>query len=134
MVPVCQPQRIGRLHRHRGVRLGRSAPGNRTTKSALLNPLLGALLGSQLNLTAANWTALAQGNVNLLGLLTTLQAQAGVSTPAQALNTNLTLAQVAAALGAQAQAQANLGLAGVLTSWKSTSRVRRAARRHFPAR
>ena len=83
-----------------------------TTKSALLNPLLGGLLGSSLNLTAADWNSLAQGEVNLLGFLTALQVQTNVSTPAQALAANVTLAQVAAALGVQAQAQVNTSLAG----------------------
>lgn len=87
-----------------------------TTKSALLNPLLGSLLGSSLNLTAADWNSLAQGDVNLLGFLTALQAQTTVSSPAQALNANVTLAQIAAALGVQAQAQVNPSLAGVLSA------------------
>lgn len=85
-----------------------------STKSALLNPLLGGLLGTNLNLTVADWNTLAQGDVNLLGFLTTLKAQANVSSPAQALGANVTLAQVAAALGVQAQAQANLNLTGAL--------------------
>jgi uncharacterized repeat protein (TIGR01451 family) len=85
-----------------------------STRSALLNPLLGGLLGTNLNLTVADWNTLAQGDVNLLGFLTTLKAQANVSSPAQALGANVTLAQVAAALGVQAQAQANLNLTGAL--------------------
>jgi uncharacterized repeat protein (TIGR01451 family) len=90
-----------------------------STKSALLNPLLGGLLGTSLNLTAVDWNSLAQGEVNLLGFLTALQAQANVSSPAQALNANVTLAQVAAALGVQAQAQANTSLTGVLATLAS---------------
>jgi uncharacterized repeat protein (TIGR01451 family) len=87
-----------------------------TTKSALLNPLLGSLLGTDLALTAVDWNTLATGEVNLLGFLTALQAQANVSSPAQALNANVTLAQVAAALGVQAQAQASTSLTGVLAT------------------
>ncbi len=85
-----------------------------STKSALLNPLLGGLLGSNLNLSAADWNTLAQGDVNLLNVLTNLQLQTNVSSPAQALGANVTLAQVATALGVEAQAQANTTLAGAL--------------------
>lgn len=85
-----------------------------TAKSALLNPLLGSLLGSNLNLTALDWNTLAQGDVNLLGFLSKLQLQTNVSSPAQALNANVTLGQIAAALGGQAQAQSQPGLAGAL--------------------
>ena len=87
-----------------------------TTKSALLNPLLGGLLGSDISLTAVDWNTLATGEVNLLGFLTALQAQANVSSPAQALDASVTLAQVAAALGVQAQAQASTSLSGVLAT------------------
>ena len=88
-----------------------------STKSALLNPLLGGLLGTNLTLTAADWNTLAQSDINLLGFLTTLSANA--STPAQALNANVTLAQIAAALGQQAQSQANVNLSGVLSTLAS---------------
>ena len=85
-----------------------------TQKSALLNPLLGGLLGSSLSLTAADWNSLATGNVQLLGFLNALQASTNTSTPSQALAANVTLAQIAAALGVQAQAQANTSLSGAL--------------------
>jgi uncharacterized repeat protein (TIGR01451 family) len=87
-----------------------------TAKSALLNPLLGGLLATDLSLTAVDWNTLATGEVNLLGFLNALQAQANVSSPAQALNANVTLAQVAAALGVQARAQVNTSLSGVLAT------------------
>jgi uncharacterized repeat protein (TIGR01451 family) len=90
-----------------------------TQKGALLNPLLGSLLGSQLSLTAVDWNSLATGNVKALDFLTALQASANVSTPAQALNANVTLAQVAAALAVAAQAQANTSLSGVLQTLAS---------------
>lgn len=87
-----------------------------STQSVLLNSLLGGLLGTSLNLTAADWNTLAQGNVNLLSFLTQLQLQTGVSSPAQALNANVTLGQITAALGVQAQAQANLSLRSALNA------------------
>ena len=87
-----------------------------TAKSALLNPLLGGLLGTNLNLTAVDWNTLAQGDVNLLGFLTKLQLQTNASNPAQALNAHVTLGQITAALEEQAQAQTQVdtSLAGVL--------------------
>jgi len=90
-----------------------------TTQSALLNPLLGGLLGSSLNLSVADWNALAQGDVKLLGMLNALQASANVSSPSQALGAGVTLAQIAAALEVQARAQANTSLATVLGRLKS---------------
>ncbi|WP_296949593.1 hypothetical protein [uncultured Massilia sp.] len=90
-----------------------------TGRSALLNPLLGSLLGTQLAVNAVDWNALAQGNVKALGFLNALQASANVSSPSQALSSNLTLAQVTAALGAAAQAEANVGLASALQALAS---------------
>ena len=87
-----------------------------TTQSALLNPLLGGLLGTRLSLTAVDWNNLAQGNVQLLGFLTNLGAQAGISSPSDVLNAHVTLAQVTAALGLQAQVQANMSLRGALST------------------
>jgi uncharacterized repeat protein (TIGR01451 family) len=86
-----------------------------TTQSALLNPLLGGLLGSNVNLTVADWNTVATGDVNVLAFLNALQVQAGVSSPTQALNADVTVAQVAAALQASAQSQANVSLANVLS-------------------
>ncbi|WP_036166982.1 DUF11 domain-containing protein [Massilia sp. 9096] len=86
-----------------------------TAQSALLGPLLSSLTGTNISLTAADWNALAQGDVNLLGVLNALHAGANVSSPSQALAANVTLAQVAAALQAQAQAQANTSLSGALS-------------------
>lgn len=87
-----------------------------TTQSALLNPLLGGLLGTRLSLTAVDWNNLAQGNLNLLGFLNALQLQTGLSSPTEVLNANVTLAQVTAALGIQAQVQASTSLSGALNT------------------
>ena len=87
-----------------------------TTQGALLNPVLGGLLGTSVNLNAADWNTLATGDVNALAFLNALQVQTGVSTPAQALNANVTVAQVAAALQAAAGAQANTSLSNTLST------------------
>jgi len=86
-----------------------------STQSALLNPLLGNLLGTSLNLSVADWNALAGGDVRLLDFLNALKLQANVSSPTQALGTTVTLGQVAAALNAAAQAEAKTSLSGVLS-------------------
>jgi uncharacterized repeat protein (TIGR01451 family) len=90
-----------------------------TTQSALLNPLLGGLLRTNINLNVADWNTLATGDVNLLNFLNALQLQTGVSSPSQALNANVTVAQIAAALGASAQTQSNLALTNVLSTLAS---------------
>ncbi|SMP56021.1 hypothetical protein [Noviherbaspirillum suwonense] len=88
-------------------------------KSALLNALYGNLLGGNLSLSVADWNALAQGDVGLLGFLNALQARTAVGTPDQALAANATLAQLAAALQASAQADANVALANAYASLAS---------------
>jgi len=85
-----------------------------TTQSALLNPLLGGLLGTRLSLTAVDWNNLAQGNLDLLGFLDALKLQTGLSSPSEVLNANVTLAQITAALGVQAQVQASTSLTSAL--------------------
>jgi uncharacterized repeat protein (TIGR01451 family) len=91
-----------------------------TQQAALLNPLLGGLLGSSLNLGVADWNTLAQGDVKVLGFLNALQATTNTSTPAQALNANVSIAQVAAALGTAANAEARTSLSGVLNALASS--------------
>ena len=83
-----------------------------TGKSALLGPLLSGMLGTGTSLNAVDWNALAGGNLNLLNFLNVLKTDLGVSTPAQALSTNVTLVQIANALAVEAQAEAKPQLAG----------------------
>lgn len=90
-----------------------------TTQSALLNPLLGNLLGTSVNLNVADWNTLATGDVNVLAFLNALQVQTGVSSPSQALTANVTVAQASAALSAAATATAKTSLATVLNSLAS---------------
>jgi uncharacterized repeat protein (TIGR01451 family) len=90
-----------------------------TSQSALLGPLLGGMLGTGASLNAVNWNALAGGNLNLLNFLNVLKTDLGVSTPAQALSANVTLAQVANALAVQAQAEARPQLASALNGLAS---------------
>ena len=66
-----------------------------TAQSALLNPLLQALLpGTSINLSVADWNALANADINLNLLLTQLAADVGVSDPSQVLEADITLGQL----------------------------------------
>jgi len=90
-----------------------------TGKSALLGPLLGGMLGTGVSLNAVDWNTLAGGNLNLLNFLQVLQTDLNVSTPAQALNANVTLVQIANALALEAQAEAKPQLASALSGLAS---------------
>ncbi|MEC5384916.1 hypothetical protein VVD49_04235 [Uliginosibacterium sp. H3] len=88
-----------------------------STRGALLNALLGNLLGSTVNLTVADWNSLAQTNLNLANFMNGLQAQTTTGSPAAALGANATLLKVfnAAALGASADGStAAASILGVL--------------------
>lgn len=78
-----------------------------SSQGELLNLITGSLLGSSVNLTVADWNALAGGNLKLVSLLQALQLQLGVSSPSTALSANATVAQIlsAAATAAQADGQ-----------------------------
>lgn len=84
-----------------------------SANGALLNLLLGNLTGSTLNLSVADWNALATGNVSLLSTLNALQATLGVSSPTTALTTNASIAQIltAAATAATGEGKTSLALA-----------------------
>lgn len=90
-----------------------------TTRSGLLNPLLGSLLGTNLSLTAADWNTLAQSDLNALGFLNALQVSTNTSTPSDALGASVTLAQATAALRTAAQGEVNTSLAAVLSKLQS---------------
>jgi len=67
-----------------------------------INTVLGGLLGTSLNLSLANYQALANVNVDALTFLDQLAAQAGVSagTYGDLANTNVTMSQLATAITA----------------------------------
>ena len=89
-----------------------------SSRSVLLNALLGDLLGTSLNLTVADWNSIAQGDVSLASYLNALQTQVGVSSPSQALSANATLAQLVSAMAVAAQAAGNTALVNALNSLK----------------
>ncbi len=77
-----------------------------TAQSALLNPLLSGLTGSNINLSVADYNGLASGSINGNQLATALGAELGV-TPGQALTTNATLGQIFTAAATVAQTNGN---------------------------
>ena len=85
-----------------------------SSQGALLNALLGSLTGSTLSVNVLDWNAVAGGNVSLLSTLNALQATLGVSTPAAALNTPITLGQLTGALSTAASQAGNISLAASL--------------------
>jgi uncharacterized membrane protein len=84
-------------------------------QSALLNGVLGALLGSNLNLTAVGYQGLAAADVSLLDLIA---ADAGIGTVEELLAADLTLADLlqltATALQAENPNAANIILSQIL--------------------
>ena len=85
-----------------------------STQGALLNVLLGSLTNSSVNVSVLDWNAVAGGNVSLLSTINALQATLGVSTPATALNTPITLAQLTGAISTAASQSGNTSLAASL--------------------
>lgn len=86
-----------------------------TTQAALLNPILQALLpGTSVNLNVADWNALATSDINLNALITQLQSDLSLSTPAEVLSTELTLGQLQAAMASVLQADGQTAAANVL--------------------
>src|SRR5437879_2467504 len=89
-----------------------------SSRGVLLNALLGDLLGTSVNLTVADWNAIAQGDVNLASYLNALQTQVGVSSPSQALSANAILVQLVSAMAVAAQADGNTVLVNALNTLK----------------
>lgn len=86
-----------------------------TTQSALLNPLLQALLpGTAINLSVADWNALANADIDLNLLLTQLAADVGVSDPSQVLDTDIRLGQLMLAAATVLEADGQTAAANVL--------------------
>ncbi len=85
-----------------------------STQGTLLNTTLGGLVGTNLNLTVADYNGLSSGSINGGRLANALGAELGV-TPSQALTTNATLGQIDTA-ATVAQADGNTAEATALTN------------------
>lgn len=83
---------------------------------ALLNAMTSGLLGSDdaANLSALEWDGLAQADIGLVDFLEVLQADVGVGSPDQVLNTDVDLLQIIDAAIDVAQTDGNTAAAGAL--------------------
>lgn len=97
-----------------GFSLGSYLARLNTADSALLNGVLGGLLGSAVSLDLISYQGLAAGSVTLAGL----QAALGLATMEDVLNANVTLADLVAALNLRGDA-ASLNAAGILVTVSS---------------
>ena len=88
-------------------------------QGTLLNTVLGGLVGTNLNLTAADYTGLAGASLNGGQLANALAAELNV-TPGQALTTNATLTQVFTAAASVASADGNIAEASALNRLASS--------------
>ncbi|RXQ99397.1 DUF11 domain-containing protein [Pseudoxanthomonas composti] len=88
-----------------------------STQGPLLNLLFRTLLpGTSVNASVLDWNALAQTNVNLNALVTRLGLNLGLSDTSQVLGTQITLAQLQAALVQVAQADGSTATVSALGS------------------
>lgn len=86
-----------------------------STQGPVLNLLLQTLLpGTTVNLSVADWNALAAADVNLNALITRLGANIGVSDTSQVLATDITLAQLRLAMVQVLQADGRTAAANAL--------------------
>jgi uncharacterized repeat protein (TIGR01451 family) len=83
-------------------------------RGALLNALMTTLLNTNVNITAVEWDAVADADIGLLDLLEALQLNLALATPAEALTTDLTLAQLLTAAADVAQADGDTAAANAL--------------------
>ncbi len=90
-----------------------------SSRGYLLNALLGNLTGSTLTVTALDWNAIAVADVGLAKTLEALQATLSVSTPAQALSADATVAQLLGALATVTGNEGSASASSALTTLRS---------------
>lgn len=76
------------------VQLGATALSIDTEQGALLDAVLGSMLGTSLNLTAIGWQGLADASLNLVDLLDLAKLELGVGSVDELLNSDLSLLQL----------------------------------------
>ncbi|ARU32414.1 hypothetical protein CAP31_12440 [Sulfuriferula sp. AH1] len=90
-----------------------------SSRSAEMNAVFSQLTGSNLNLTVADWNALAQGGTNMGMFLDALAAEMGVAGREDALAGNATLSQIFSAMATAAREEGNAALAASLDNLKT---------------
>ena len=90
-----------------------------SAQSAILNPLLGGLLGGNLTLSVLDWNAVATTDLRLDAFLGALKVQAGVASVDSALTSLITVAKILEAAAQAAEADGNTAGAGALRVLKA---------------
>lgn len=90
-----------------------------SSRSAEMNAVFSQLTGSSLNMTVADWNALAQGGTNMGKFLDALAAEMGVAGREEALAGSATLSQIFSAMATAAREEGNAALAASLDSLKA---------------
>lgn len=90
-----------------------------SAQSAILNPLIGGLLGGNVTLSVLDWNAVAATDLRLGLFLDALRVQAGVATVEGALTTGMSVAGVLEAAAVAAEADGNTAGAGALRALKA---------------
>ena len=85
-----------------------------SSRSAEMNGVFSQLTGSSVNLTVADWNALAQGGTNMGKFLDALAAQTGVAGREDALAGSVTLSQLFSAMASAAREEGDAALAASL--------------------
>ena len=89
-----------------------------STQGALLNTLLGGLLGSSVSINVADWNTLAAADIKVADFLNALSAQGVGPTPMQALTATTTLAQALTAAASAATTEGDVNLAAKINAIK----------------
>lgn len=87
-----------------------------SSRSAEMNAVFSQLTDSSLNLTVADWNALAQGGTNMGTFLDALAAETGVAGREDALAGSATLSQIFSAMATAAREEGNAALTASLDS------------------
>ncbi|MDK2010980.1 MULTISPECIES: hypothetical protein [unclassified Deinococcus] len=90
-----------------------------SAQSAILNPLIGGLLGGNVTLSVLDWNAVAATDLRLGLFLDALRVQAGVATVEGALTTGVSVAGVLEAAAVAAEADGNTAGEGALRALKA---------------
>lgn len=91
-----------------------------SSQGVLLNAVLSALGGGTVNLTVGDWNSIATGTVSLSAFVNALQTQTAASTPANALNTNVSLVEAINVTANAATQDGNPTLAAALGTLASS--------------
>lgn len=99
------------------VQIGSETVAVDNRRSALFNATAEQLTGAPVNLTPAEWQALANARVTLADVTTALREQTGAATNEEVIGTRFTLRQIFDAAASAAQAQGDTAAAAALSAF-----------------